>query len=258
MFLLTDEGIAGCAARTAVSALVWGAVHQVASIALGALVPRKRLESLSPRDRLYLPEKVVSTIHGVAVGLGALTLPMDPAFTSDVLTQSTGRTSLLLLATAGYSVYDMVAMAWQREPPSMWGHHIATLVGTFVTLVVRRSVFFPATFLITELTVLPANIHWVLQRFEATHTPLYAANLAFRALAHLLFRVGIGPLVVTLAIVRHGGVAAFLRDFTALPVWLWGGNAFNVAFLSYLNVVWTMATVKRWRNHGRKPASARR
>lgn len=128
--------------------------------------------------------------------------------------------------------------------------------------VVRRSAFIPATFLITELTVLPANIHWTLQRFGLTETPLYGANLALRALAHLLFRVGVGPLVVTLAAVRHGGVGAFLHDFTAMPVFLWAGNAFNVAFLSYLNVVWTLATVRRWRGHCRagagKPASARR
>lgn len=118
------------------------------------------------------------------------------------------------------------------------------ITGRWRLQVYRQVAFFPALFQMTELTVLPTNVLWFATKFQVQAPRLKRAAILLRALFYVVFRLFVGPLALAHAVRCHGG-AGFLTKFLAAPWPVWVGNTFNVGSLSYLNVVWTLAAVRR-------------
>ena len=185
------------------------------------------------------------------MGGASLYLALSGAFSRDVFAAYPPLLHAMFAATAGWSLWDMGVMMGCGEKPSMWVHHAITFTGTTLMQLYRVAAFFPALTLLTELTVLPANVHWYMGvlRLKERHPRLYHANLVARAAFHLLFRLCTCPGTVAWAIRVHG-LAGFVRRWRALPLVVSGASTFNLLFLSYMNAVWTRGTFRalaRWR-----------
>lgn len=142
--------------RVAATALGCAVLHLVSDRVLSRLFGAAAVGRLSREDRVYLGEKVVSTAHGLAVGVMALrALVARGEFSRDCFRPYPRSMDAIFGTTCGYAVYDMVVMAIHgREPASMWMHHLLTALGTFLMAAFRQAPFFPAAFSITELTVM--------------------------------------------------------------------------------------------------------
>ena len=85
----------------------------------------------------------------------------------------------------------------------MWAHHIAEALGCFLMTCFRQAAFFPMMFAVTELTVLPANILWMAQKFERSESSkLVPALLLLRFFAFLGLRAFILPYTLKYAMDR--------------------------------------------------------
>ncbi|RKP34151.1 hypothetical protein BJ085DRAFT_27318 [Dimargaris cristalligena] len=117
------------------------------------LIPRfdpRIVARLSGGERIDLAEKVCSTTNGLFSGLLAIYLVyVRRDFSGDIIYPYPSRPlDLLFAGFAGYSLYDLGTMALKprasKDGPLMWMHHLAA--------------FFPTAFMVTELTVVPANL----------------------------------------------------------------------------------------------------
>ena len=137
-----------------------------------------------------------------------------------------------------------------NESFTFYLHHVIMVSGAFLMMHYRVGSFFPAMFLQTELTVVPQNALWVLQKTRTTgaHPRLVRAILLARVLLHVACRLPVGAVTVARA-ARHLSLAQ-LRQ---LPIIVWAASGFNVAVLSYLNTVWTLMVTRTWLNAVRQP-----
>jgi len=157
-------------------------------------------------DRIDLPEKIPSTINGLVVGtLGLYVIFWEKAFENDVVYPYPLALDLLFGSFVGYTAYDLKIM-WSKpqEELSMWVHHILGLIGSTLILFKRQAAFFPALFSITEITVIPGNLVWFLQRLELKKTKLYTIGLALRAGFFLTFRTFVAPFCYYYAVSNPG------------------------------------------------------
>ena len=98
----------------------------------------------------------------------------------------------------------------------------------------------------TELTVLPANIHWYLKIFNKTNSSFYEMNKLFRLFLFLTLRVFAGPFVLY-------GITIKQRKQYSFQHWFLKGIVYCFPiFLSYLNWNWTLKLVKIYMAQKRK------
>ena len=253
--------------RTGCAAAFFGAVHFAASYAVPRILGRELVDRALAHhpnpakrraNRRYLAEMVGSWIHAGFVGGSSLYLAATGAWATDVFDTYPDLLHAMFAATAGWSLWDMGVMMGCGEKPSMWVHHAITFLGTTLMQLYRTAAFFPAITLLTELTVLPANVHWYMGvlRLKERHKGLYFANLVVRAAFHVLFRLFTCPGSIAWAIHVHGA-AEFWRKWRALPLVVSGASTFNLLFLSYMNVIWTRSTfraIQRWLKEQRAKA----
>merc|ERR1711903_325513 len=80
---------------------------------------------------------------------------------------------------------------WRKnnEPPSMWVHHILGIYGCLLTSGFRQATWFPAVFLITEITVAPSNLLWWLRSFGVSKKSAWVKLAEFlRFVTHVFVR----------------------------------------------------------------------
>lgn len=96
-----------------------------------------QLKSLA--DRVYLPEKVCSSVNGLVTGVSGLYLLMHPSHfigVKGVFDCYPKFLHLVFSSYVGYSIYDMGTMVIVgNEHYSMWMHHLVGAVGGFLTMV---------------------------------------------------------------------------------------------------------------------------
>eukprot|EP00002_Diphylleia_rotans_P035443 TRINITY_DN7731_c0_g1_i1.p1 TRINITY_DN7731_c0_g1~~TRINITY_DN7731_c0_g1_i1.p1 ORF type:complete len:262 (+),score=53.62 TRINITY_DN7731_c0_g1_i1:49-834(+) len=195
-------------------------------------------------SRIEFPERIVSTLHGLIVGLGALKeVFAKKTFESGSLaTRYTPSIDSLFSFSLGYEVYDIMTMlVQQNQPAAMFAHHIMCILGYIACMLSRRVAFYPVTFLITELTIVPTNINWYLKILEASPS-LKFLNTNIRLLSYLLFRTPISAYVIGKTIQRNewSSLAMVPKPLLALLV-------LNVVGMSFLNVVWSVGMVSVYR-----------
>ncbi|KAJ3126868.1 hypothetical protein HK101_005661, partial [Irineochytrium annulatum] len=128
----------------------------------------------------------------------------------------------------------------------------------------RTAAYFPACFCVSELTVVPSNLLWILQNLTAAGLPspspalssrLQTPLLILRAILFTLLRLPAGPLCLLYAVQGERGqtwaekVERFWSRYRRLPALVSWLSAFNIATLSGLNVWWTVLVYKALFRH---------
>ncbi|KAI9293058.1 hypothetical protein K502DRAFT_52465 [Neoconidiobolus thromboides FSU 785] len=139
----------------------------------------------------------------------------------------------------------------------------------------RKGAFFPLIFTITEITVIPTNLVWVLQRIEMKDSPLYSYGLFFRAIFFLVFRSFITPFLFYYALNNPGDISPYstlLANYDAslpsniilnslnweekyfilrsnlskIPFIITALSSFFIFVLGLLNTVWSVVIVNNY------------
>ena len=63
----------------------------------------------------------------------------------------------------GYTIYDMLTMAFQTQHWSIWVHHVLVLIGCIVVTQYKQAVIYPCYFAVAEWTVLFENVLWYIK-----------------------------------------------------------------------------------------------
>eukprot|EP00698_Gefionella_okellyi_P000889 TRINITY_DN10777_c0_g1_i1.p1 TRINITY_DN10777_c0_g1~~TRINITY_DN10777_c0_g1_i1.p1 ORF type:complete len:278 (-),score=47.35 TRINITY_DN10777_c0_g1_i1:165-998(-) len=205
---------------------------------------------LNRSDRISLAEKIISTLHAAFVGLGAVkTVFLSGPMWNDVIHTYPHAADVIYSVSFGYQIYDLITMALQRcKQVDMWAHHAVCIVGFLFALSTKMATFFPMSFLVTELTVVPNNIRWYLRALQtpaALRTSLpYEVNEWARMLSFWLCRVPIGPftLLYTLKIGQFHKLM-FHKDAPSTVRWV---SLMFVGLLSLLNVLWSVGVTKQF------------
>lgn len=232
--------------RSAVFFAASGALHFLARAVMRRFVGKARLDGMSRHDRLNASELVVSTAHGLASGGMGLLLFMRGAWAADVFKPYPELADTLFACLTGYAAWDTLVMVFMEEGAAMWLHHVLVIFGAFAMQVYREAAFFPALFAISELTVVPTNVLWYATRLFGVSPSSRLANTlrSLRALFYVLFRLPLGPYAFYHALATTpGGLSGLVSRFAALHPVVCGGNVFNVASLSVLNVLWTRGAI---------------
>ncbi|KAJ9065423.1 hypothetical protein DSO57_1019751 [Entomophthora muscae] len=171
----------------------------------------KAVEALNENDRIDLPEKIPSCINGLITGLlGLYVIFWDCAFKFDVINPYPPILDTLFSNYVGYTIYDLCIMSTKtKEDSTMWIHHIVGLVGASLMPFFQKGAFFPVLFTITEVTVIPGNLVWLLQRLNKKDTSLYEVALALRAAAFIVFRPFAAPFCLYYAFNNPGPLAPY-------------------------------------------------
>jgi len=115
----------------------------------------------------------------------------------------------------------------------------------------KQAVFFPISFMISELSVIPMNWVWFLQTFRklgiSTNPQTLKIALWSRALLFVTARTPIGPLALWYATRQHqSSLSDFWRVTGAnVPPIVKYATSFNVLVFTMLNLYWTLKSIQR-------------
>ncbi|KAI9164215.1 hypothetical protein H9P43_008032 [Blastocladiella emersonii ATCC 22665] len=216
-------------------------------------------KSLSRRDRIYLAEKIASSVNALVVsGLAYKSIFVDGDYDADTMHPYPLTAHRAFVHLCGYTMYDLGTMWLQGgDHWSMWAHHTMSLYGTALITYLRNPSFYPLLFGVSEITALANNVVWYLQTLRpASRAMPYV--LTARAAAFTFCRVWIGPYALYRA---YTNAARDVALGSAPTVWQalwaqWSGKtadviplaavatAFNVLLLTYMNAGWTVAVWK--------------
>lgn len=235
---------------TGFSVAICTGVHLVVKPIWRKAVGEKKYTSLKKRERIYLAEKTVSSLNAIVTGGLALYAITSGSYAGDVVYPYPKAAHYALAFVCGYSLYDTTVMALgAHEPPIMWAHHILGLGGAFAMMCYRELSFFPVAFAVSELTVLPINLVWYLNKLGISRKSrrMRAALLA-RAIAFLTLRAPIGLLTFAYAHTNtKGGLQALWRRLFVnkeVNQFVSRAAAFNVSAFTIMNLLWTYQAVK--------------
>ncbi|KAJ3090642.1 hypothetical protein HK102_003120 [Quaeritorhiza haematococci] len=200
---------------------VWGPLalhicaHKFAAHVVNTTLPASTLRTLSPSDRLYLAEKLPSTLNALIVSLPSLHLLLrQQPYKHDLFKPYPELLDRVFAAHLGFTIYDMWVMAVQgREHFSVWVHHVLGVLGTGLMRYFKVASLAPAAFCPSEATVVVSNAIWIMQKLkldgsgargggrgvEGRSTQgferIYGALLVVRAIMFVIFRASAGPLL---------------------------------------------------------------
>lgn len=125
----------------------------------------------------------------------------------------------------------------------------------------RKLSFFPVVFAVTELTVLPFNLIWYLNKLDVPrNAPIMRFALITRAVAFLALRAPVGLFAFGYAHTQtKGGLAGlwrsiFVNNEIQGPVAV--ATALNTIAFTIFNMYWTLQAIKASSKGGRKPKTA--
>lgn len=149
-------------------------------------------------DRVSLSEKVLSSIHGFVVGSAAINhVFVENYWATDLITVYPMTLDWIYSFSAGYEIYDLATMALQRDNSiAMWVHHSLILIGYYMVMSYKRMAFVSTIMLITELTVLPSNLHWYLKTLGQKDTRAFHFNQGLRLWSFVVLRLFTAPYVL--------------------------------------------------------------
>ncbi|ORX86031.1 hypothetical protein K493DRAFT_307154 [Basidiobolus meristosporus CBS 931.73] len=247
------------------------------------IVPRFNqiaVSKLSKNDRIDLSEKFPSCVNSIVVGLFSFYLVfIARVFDNDIFTHYPPALDVLFAGLLGYTIYDSSVMFLKpKEEPTIWIHHLVVAFGCIMEMYYRQAAFFPTMFCVTEITVIPTNLVWYLQRLQMKNTKLYTKALIARAAAFLFIRLPIAPFVFWYALDNQGlppietlvsgtlatanntmfpepsayfneKISTLFMRFSDLPWIVSLSCTFNILALGLLNTVWTVVIVGHLYKH---------
>ncbi|ORZ38361.1 hypothetical protein BCR44DRAFT_47527 [Catenaria anguillulae PL171] len=246
-------------ARISATFISYSLAHGVLDFAWRHKLGPQRYNALSRRDRIYLAEKVCSSVNALVVsGLAFKAIFLDKAYDGDTMHPYPPLAHEAFSHLCGYTIYDLVTMWFQGgDHWSMWTHHLMSLYGTSLIIYLRNPSFYPLLFGVAEITALANNLVWYLQTLAPTSRIIPFALVA-RAVMFILTRVWIGPYAMFRAWAN--------ADFDLTKLWMqWAKDPqvakiaavltmVNVFTIGWFNVGWTIATcklaVRGWRKKG--------
>ena len=233
--------------------ILFAAMYSATHLAFDRLVIRRvvdaeLLSKLGRSDAVYLREKVCSSLNALITGVSGLALLLSPqssytAGTFSVFQYYPKALHYLLSSYCGYSIYDMMAMIYAGDKDvAMWLHHLIGLAGAFMMMLYRTASYFPTAFLVSELTVLPTNLVWLLKTIKYDRKSLlFRLAHGCRTLGFVTLRTFIAPVTVWFAVKQcTAGWSEFWEEFGKLPWLVSVGTAINVCLLGGLNLFWTL------------------
>lgn len=243
------------------STAICTAVHLVVAPIWRKAIGQQKYFALRKRERLYLAEKTVSTLNGLVGGGLALATIASGVYHGDVINPYPRLAHYALGFISGYSIYDTTVMALgAHEPLVMWLHHLLGLGGAMGMMYFRKLSFFPVVFALTELTVLPFNFIWYLNKLDVPrNSPLMRFALISRAVAFLALRAPVGLFAFGYAHFQtKGGLAGlwrriFVNKEVQEPVAV--ATALNTLAFTIFNMYWTMQAIKA-SSKGKKPKTS--
>lgn len=128
-------------------------------------------------------------------------------------------------------------MSLQRtDTAAMWVHHCVVVTGFTMLLYFRQAAFYPLSFFITELIVIPVNVLWYIRSLGVPReSRIYKIAYTARFLAYYVCRIWVAPWVFYRAIVR-GDYARYQEVHPLVTIF----SNFNGALLTILNLLWTI------------------
>eukprot|EP01104_Vermistella_antarctica_P004510 TRINITY_DN14949_c0_g1_i1.p1 TRINITY_DN14949_c0_g1~~TRINITY_DN14949_c0_g1_i1.p1 ORF type:complete len:301 (-),score=60.75 TRINITY_DN14949_c0_g1_i1:101-1003(-) len=185
-------------------------------------------------SRIFLSEKIISTLHGLLVGLLSLKMVWyDGVYEDDVLHAWHPLLSWLFGISSGYEVYDMMTMYLQHDQGIlMWIHHTVILIGYQISMRTHTLSFLAALLLVTELTCLPSNLHWYLKVLSRKDTRAFHFNQGLRLWSFVLLRLFIVPYAFYRLYLQR-------EEFVDNPLWFQLATVLITGTLGFMNVHWT-------------------
>lgn len=227
------------AQRTALAVVANYALHVLGRKTLATLGPN----SLRPSERLYLAELVPSTVHSVLLASAATYFVFGTGmFAADMVEEYDSEPLDWILAfSAGYSIHDSVVCWLHKEHLTMYAHHIAMAFGAFGMSVYKRGALAPLFFYVSEWSVPVQNALYLAEKTQASRSTVRAL-LVLRLAMFLVFRTAQLPSFIYVLQSRGIPFVDSMRRLHWLPA---GGIINNVVLISILNIIWTVAVVRR-------------
>lgn len=103
-----------------------------------AAAAARRITSQRRRPRAR-ESRLLSTLHGAAVGVNGLHAVLSGTFSDSLWAPWTRQLEASFVLSAGYSLHDMIVMSLHGEPLAMWVHHLAVFLGSVLVQVRARA-----------------------------------------------------------------------------------------------------------------------
>ena len=264
--------------KIAVPCLVHILLHQSSSRLFGRFLA-KRFPRLKPKDLLYLHEKFPSTVNSICTFLGAI--HVLKSFRGNAFSPYTKQIDLLFGAMVGFMTYDLGVMAIRgKEHISVWIHHVLGIAGATGMMYFRVGSYFPACFIVPEITVTASNLLWILDKLNLVGTrflglDIYQAALWVRVVLFAIFRAPSLPACLLGAIKSEAqsispiptpspkshpttppapppaprkhlnqAIANFIEKYKALPPFVSIFTAINLTVFGVLNSYWSVLVLR--------------
>ncbi|KAI9146452.1 TLC domain-containing protein [Paraphysoderma sedebokerense] len=227
----------------------YSVVHVIMDRLFRFVLSNDKYNSFSRRDRIYLAEKICSTINSLYVGVwSAYVIFVQKAYDKDVFTPYPKLGHSVLSHLFGYTIYDIATMIMQRDKDvSMWIHHIAGAYGTGLMMYFKQASFYPILFGVTELTASFNNLVWYIENVttQGRLHPQYKNAMVLRALSFIAFRVWVFPFsyYYTLKTCNFDVNMVWTKIRNLHPV-VSVLSVLNVHMIGVLNTGWTYAVCK--------------
>jgi len=228
-YVLCGLSVAGCVV-----------LHTLATLTYAAW--GVNLKSFGQYHSLELPEKFVSTANGMVGGLCSFYLVViKQVWKDDVIFTYAPELDFYLPLLVGYQLYDMFYVMIRQGSGAhaeMWAHHFAACIGLSTLYIYKQSAFLPVAYMISEITVLPVNIRYIVQKLGLSDKNpsllkiIDLINLAF----FLVFRTFVGPMSLYYGFSRNLSALLFDQRVAWFVTVLCGVNA---SLLLVLNLFWT-------------------
>lgn len=231
-------------------------IHGIVQTFYSALVPKSIKDKLSLRERVYLVEKVNSTINAVVLGLaGTYLILFSNTFSEDLFYAFPYQLETALCVLIAYSTYDMITMIYTDEHLSMWVHHSISIIASLACLVFRVGTFWMSVFAITEIPAAVINLHWYYSLYEKVlgnsrnnSKSGFLVALGFLKLqSFIFFRIWVAPYSIAIPILRYG-LYGYIDRLAELPSLASSMILLIPVTMGIINFSWTRAmTKKTWK-----------
>jgi hypothetical protein len=209
----------------------------------GYFVDRKKIAKFTLDDWVTVCEKIPSSIHAAFSALLAMYINVyDDKFfvTGNIWTAYPPEwMDKLCSLCLGFALYDLGTMVIQGyNGADMWIHHILAAASYILCMWYKRGAIISRMW-ITEMTVLPTNAMWYVNKFKGKNNAMYKALLVVRMIFYLVFRVGVAPYLIYRAL-TEGQLETYLNSTIDIKIII----ATILGILGVLNIYWTATICK--------------